>query len=139
MLSISKAWARATPGKAGNGAAYISISNATKTTDRLKIVKGNVAERIEIHTHLLDNGVMRMRQIDGVDLPAGGTIEMKPGGYHVMLIGLSRPLKKGGLFPLTLVFEKAGEVITQVKILSVGAMDGGEKQNKSSYGHHKHH
>jgi len=135
-VKIENAWARATPGMAKNGGAYLTVVNAGKSRDRLVAATADVAKRVEVHTHINDNGIMRMRQVDGIDLPAGGTIQMKPGGYHVMLIGLHKPLKKGERFPVTLVFEKAGEVKTSVEVRSVGAMGGGMKHDMKGHGGH---
>jgi copper(I)-binding protein len=135
-VKIENAWARATPGMAKNGGAYLTVVNAGKSRDRLVAATADIAKRVEVHTHINDNGIMRMRQVDGIDLPAGGTIQMKPGGYHVMLIGLHKPLKKGERFPVTLVFEKAGEVKTSVEVRSVGAMGGGMKHDMKGHGGH---
>ena len=74
------------------------------------------AASVELHSMTMDGDVMKMRQVDAIDLPAGQTVELKPGGYHLMLIGLKAPLKAGDKFPLTLKFEKAGEVIVTVKV-----------------------
>lgn len=138
-VKIEAAWARATPGKAKNGGAYVTIVNAGKHADRLLGAKADVSKRVEVHTHLMDNGVMRMRKVAGIDLPAGGKIHMKPGGYHVMFLGLHKPLKKGESFPVTLVFEKAGEVKTEVKVRGVGAMGHGAHGGHGGHGHHGSH
>lgn len=123
-VTVTSAWARATAGKASNGAAYISVANAGSKADRLIAVKGDVARRMEIHTHLNGNGIMWMKKVDFIDLPPDSQIQMKPGGYHVMLIGLKKPLKKGKLIHMTLVFEKSGELKVSVEVMSVGAMHG---------------
>ena len=136
-VKVMDAWARATPGRAKNGAVYIAIANDGKAQDRLVAVKGTAAKRIEIHTHLMANGVMRMRRVEGVDIPSGKSITFKPGGHHVMLIGLKTPLKKGTSFPLTLIFEKAGEVAATVKVLGVGAMGGGSGHGHGGHSSHK--
>ena len=135
-VKVTSAWARATPGKAKNGAAYVTIANDGQHKDRLVAVKGSAAKKIEIHTHLMENGIMRMRRIEGVDVPAGGTVTFKPGGLHLMLMGLVEPLKKGGSLTLTLIFKKAGEVAATVRILSVGAM--GAKGGHGHGGHSPH-
>ena len=75
----------------------------------------------------MDNGAMKMRQVDGIDLPAGKPVTLKPGGYHIMLLDLAHPLKQGQSFPLTLSFEKAGKQNVTVKVQKVGAMAPGEK------------
>ena len=124
-VAVENAWARASAGMVRNGGAYLTIVNGAAEADRLVGAEAGVAERVEIHTHIDDNGVMRMRRVEGVDLPAGGTVELKPGGYHVMFMGLHKPLKKGEKFPMTLVFEKAGKIATEVEIMDVGSMRGG--------------
>ena len=138
-LKIEAAWARATPGKAKNGGAYVTIVNPGAEADWLLGAKADVAKRVEIHTHLNENGVMRMREVKSIDLPVGGKIHMKPGGYHVMFLGLHKPLKKGERFPVTLVFEKAGEVKTHVKVRAVGAMGHGGRGHHGGHGGHKGH
>ncbi|MGB0632832.1 MAG: copper chaperone PCu(A)C [Alphaproteobacteria bacterium] len=135
-VKIMHAWARATPGQAANGGAYVTVMNASGENDRLTGVQSDVAKRVEIHTHLNDNGVMRMRKVDGIDVPARGRIAMKPGGYHIMLIGLHKPLQKGESFPVTLVFEKAGELTAEVTVMGVGAMGGGMKHDIKVHGGH---
>ena len=138
-VKIESAWARATPGKTRNGGAYFVLKNTGSAPDRLVAVRGDIAKRVEIHTHHMDNGVMRMRRVKGIDLPAGASVQMKPGGYHVMFIGLHKPLKKNEQFPLTLVFERAGEMNTIVSVKSVGAMDGTKKHDMKGHGSHKGH
>jgi copper(I)-binding protein len=141
-VKVVNAWARATPGMAKNGGAYLTIRNPGKQADRLVAAKGDVAKRVELHTHLMEDGVMRMREVPGIDIPAGGSVTFKPGSYHVMMIGLHKPLKKGDNFSVTLVFEKAGEIETDVRVMEVGAMKGhmkhGGKHKGSGMGHGKH-
>ena len=84
-------------------------------------VSAPVAERVELHAHIMSDGVMRMRRVDAVPVPGGGSAELKPGGRHVMLIGLRAPLKEGGTFPLTLTFDKAGTITVTVAVGSVAA------------------
>ena len=124
-IKIENAWARATPGMAKNGGAYFTARNTGKGADRIVGVSADVAEKVELHTHLNDNGIMRMRQVDGVDVPAGGEVAFKPGGYHIMFIGLHKPLKEGERFPVTLMFEKAGKQTVEINVMAVGAMKSG--------------
>lgn len=128
-IKIENAWARATPGLARNGGAYFVAKNEGKDGDRIVGVTANVSARTELHTHINDNGVMRMRQVEGVDVPAGGEVVFRPGGYHIMFIGLHKPLKQGERFPVTLTFEKAGEKTVEVNVMAVGAMKGGMKHD----------
>ena len=112
--SIHAPWARATRGK--TGVVYFSLAGEGKRGDRLVAAASEVAGRAEIHTHIEDNGVVRMRKVAGVDVPAGGTVEFRPGGYHVMLMGLRNPLEKGDRFDLDLHFEKAGKRTVRVVV-----------------------
>ncbi|MEN9936906.1 MAG: hypothetical protein RLZZ387_3485 [Chloroflexota bacterium] len=107
-ISVSGAWAR--PAQEGNGAAYMILSNIGGQADRLVGVSGDVAGALELHTVENNNGVMAMRPVEGIDIPAGGQVELKPGSFHVMMIGLNGELKAGDRIPLTLRFQNAGEV-----------------------------
>src|SRR3546814_16027425 len=82
------------------------LKNSGKADDKLIKAASPVAEQVEIHEHVMDGNAMRMRPVDGVPLPAGGMAELQPGGYHVMLIGLKHPLKRGENFPLPLHLER---------------------------------
>ena len=108
--SFPAAWARASAGMAKAGAAYLTIRNIGSTPDRLIAASAPVARRAELHTHIMTDSVMRMRRIKAVPVAAGGAATLKPSGNHVMLMGLHAPLRKDGQFPLTLTFEKAGDV-----------------------------
>ena len=119
QLEVSNAWARATPGKAENGAAYLTIQSPTP--DRLLTVSSPVAKKAELHTMSMEGMVMKMRPLAGVDIPAGQPVTLKPGGQHVMLLGLDAPLREGQSFPLTLTFEKAGTRTVTVAIEKPGA------------------
>lgn len=122
-LLIEHVWARATPGQAKVGAAYAEVANTGGAVDRLiaASVEEGVAQRVELHTHAMDGGVMRMRKIDAVEIDPGAEVVMRPGGVHIMLIGLKAPLRHGARFPMTLTFEKAGPVTVDVEVWPVGA------------------
>lgn len=114
-LSIASPWAR--PTQAANGAAYFTVTNAGKGEDTLLSAQSPVAGTVEVHEHIKDGDVMRMRPVQGgVKVPAGATVPFKPGGYHVMLINLKQKLEVGQAFPLTLNFAKAGAVNVEVKV-----------------------
>jgi copper(I)-binding protein len=115
-LTIGHPWARATPGGAKVGAVYLTLVNDGKATDRLLKAATPLAAGVSIHTMIKDGDVMRMREVDGVEIPAGKTVELKPGGLHIMLMGLTRPLKEGDMFPLTLTLANAGEVAVEVMV-----------------------
>jgi periplasmic copper chaperone A len=118
-ITIVKPWARATPAVVKNSAAYMTLNNAG-AADKLIAVTGDVAKEIQIHTMATEDGVMKMREVNSIDVAANGTTELKPGGFHIMLIGLKEGLKEGQKFPLKLKFEKAGEVTVDVMAGGVG-------------------
>jgi periplasmic copper chaperone A len=121
-ITIGHPWARATPGAVKNSAAFMTLSSKD-SADKLIGVSGDVAREIQIHTMVTEAGVMKMREIKSLDIPANGKTELKPGGLHIMLIGLKDGLKDGQKFPLKLKFEKAGEVTVQVTAEKPGAHD----------------
>ena len=129
---------RATVGSMSSSAAYVSVMNHGKMADRILDATSNLARKTELHRMEMDNGVMRMRPIEGgIDLPAGKTIHLAPGGYHVMLIGLNAPLTAGSIFEITLVFQNAGEkTIKGVAMLPSDFKVGGHA--KAHKPKHKH-
>ncbi|MGB0747830.1 MAG: copper chaperone PCu(A)C [Magnetospiraceae bacterium] len=121
-VTVSDSWSRASAGPARAGAAFMTITNTGAVDDQVVAAASDVAKRVELHTHKMDGGVMRMRQVPGIPVPAGGTADLKPGGFHVMLMGLNDPLVEGESFTVTLTFENAGEVTITVPILAPGSM-----------------
>ncbi len=119
--TIDRAWARATPGSATTGAVYFRIESTID--DRLIGVSSPVARKAELHTHIEENGLMLMREVEGgLPVPAGQKVELKSGGLlHVMLIDLKQKLRPGESFPLTVTFEKAGPRNVTVKVQPLGA------------------
>jgi copper(I)-binding protein len=99
-----------------NSAAYMTIKNSGNEADRLLSVDCDFAEAVEMHISEMKDGVMTMHQVDGIDVPAKGQAELKPGGLHVMLIGLKRELKAGDMVVLTLNFEKSGLITANAEI-----------------------
>lgn len=136
-VAVTSPWARATPGGAKVGAAYLELSTS-KAADKLVSAKSPVAGVVELHTHANENGVMKMRRIDGIPVEAGKKVTLQPGGLHIMLMDLKQPLKEGEAIDLTLVFEKAGEVAVKVPVLKVGSPGPGGKAGGSQGGHGKH-
>jgi copper(I)-binding protein len=123
QLDVANAWAGATPGKAENGAAYVTITSPA--ADRLVSASTPVAKKAELHTMSMQGMVMKMRPVSGVDIPAGQAVTLKPGGEHIMLMGLNQPLREGQSFPLTLNFEKAGPRTVTVTVEKAGAKGPG--------------
>jgi copper(I)-binding protein len=103
--------------KSGTGAVYMKLVNAGQEADRLVSAQTDVAEVAEIHETRMEGDVMMMQMLpDGLEIPAQGEVELKPGGYHVMLIGLKRDLKEGDQFTLALEFEKSGTMMVEPKV-----------------------
>lgn len=125
-LTIRDAWSRATPAR--TGATYLTVFNDGSEVDRLVGVESPVADKAELHTSSMKDGVMRMRKLDGMDVNPGEPAVLSPGGNHVMLMGLHQPLKEGQSFPVTLIFEKAGKVTVDVKVGKAGAMKPDEHE-----------
>jgi periplasmic copper chaperone A len=121
-IQVEQPWSRATPAGASTGAVYLTIANKSHDADRLLGASSNVADKSQIHEMKVVNGIMEMREVTGgLPVPAGGSVELKPGSYHFMLIGLKKPLKAGETIPLTLDFEKAGKVSITVPVRAMGA------------------
>jgi copper(I)-binding protein len=109
-LEIGHPWARETPVSATTGAGYMTVKNTGTEADRLVAVETSGAAKAEIHQSINENGVAKMRPVAAIEVPAGGSVELKSGGYHLMLIGLKEPLAEGMRVPGTLTFEKAGKI-----------------------------
>ncbi len=126
-------WSRASAGRARNGVAYFTVSNKGGQADRLIGAKTLIAKKTQLHGHSVSNGIMRMREIKGgLKIAPGATITFAPRGRHVMLMGLAAPLKAGGNFFLTLMFERAGPVTVSVAVHPIGEMPRVMPEN-----HHK--
>lgn len=122
-LSINGAWSRETAPGQSVGGAFMTISNGGRNDDRLLSGASPVAAEVQLHTMTMDGGVMRMRQVQGgLEVPAHGMLELKPGALHIMFIGLKHPLRKGERVPLTLSFQRAGRVTVQVVVQPIGTM-----------------
>ncbi len=120
-VTVVEPWVRATPGGAKVGAAYMEFKAGPAGADKLLSVTSDVAEVVELHTHVMDGNVARMRRVDDIPVPAGGKVTLNPGGYHVMLINLKRQLKAGEKVKLTLKFEKAGVIEVEAGVQPIGA------------------
>lgn len=131
-IKIDHPWSRATVAGIPNGAAYFVLENNGDADDRLLSASSSVAKTVELHTHIKDGEVMRMRQVENIEIPAGQTVALQPGGLHVMLLGLNEPLADGTQFSMTLEFEQAGTVEVDVV---VQLMTGG----KGGHDDHQHH
>jgi periplasmic copper chaperone A len=121
-VTVAHPWARATPGGATIGAAFLEIKTATGVDDTLLSIASPVAGRVELHTHIRDGDVMKMRRVEKLPLKAGGSTVLKPHGDHVMLMDLKAPLKEGDLIKLVLTFAKAGPLEIEATVEPIGAM-----------------
>ncbi|WP_137388010.1 copper chaperone PCu(A)C [Rhodoligotrophos defluvii] len=123
-LVVDQPWSRATAAKVGAG--YVTIRNQGEAADRLVSASAEVATSVEIHAMSMKDGVMTMRALpQGLEIPAGQDVALKPGGHHLMLLGLKQPLKRGETFPGTLTFEKAGTVAVEFLVEGPGAAASG--------------
>ena len=120
-LAISGPWSRATPKGAQTAIGYMTIKNNGTTTDRLIGGSFDVAETFELHSMVMENGIAKMRELNGVEIKPGQTIEFKPGGSHVMFVNLKHPLSKGEHVKGTLVFAHAGTVQIEYNVEAIGA------------------
>jgi len=119
-LRVVNPWTRAA-GQGMQGAGFFIIRNTAAEPDRLVSATSPAAGRMELHTHIRDGDVMRMRPVNDIPVPANGEVTLQPGGLHLMLIGLTRPMEVGQTIPVTLNFERAGEVTIQVSVQAAGA------------------
>jgi copper(I)-binding protein len=126
IIAVTEPWSRETAEGQNAGGAFMTIANTGTAADRLTGGSTPVAGRVEIHTMSMDGGVMRMRQLEeGLEVPAGGEVTLKPGSFHVMLMDLKQPLKAGDKVPLALTFAGAGTIETQLDVRPAGEMAPG--------------
>lgn len=136
-VKVEEAWVRGTVATQKATGAFMRLTPSANA--RLVEAKSPVAGVVEIHEMAMENDVMRMRQVPGLDLAAGRTLELKPGGYHVMLMDLKQPLKAGEQVPITLVFEDAAQKrFTQEVKAPVTALGGGNAPMPMNHGAYKH-
>jgi len=121
-LTVHQPWTRAA-GQGATGAGFLSISNRGAAADRLLSASSPAARAMELHTMVRDGDVMRMRAVEAIEVPPGQTVALRPGGLHMMLVGLSRPLREGETVPVTLRFERAGEVRVMLSVQAAGARE----------------
>ena len=130
QITIGHPYARASVAGQVAGGGYLSLDNKGTSADRLLSASADVSQSVQIHSMAMEGDVMRMRQVEGIELPAGQKVELKPGGLHLMFIGLKSPLKAGDKFPMTLKFEKAGEVKVQVSVEASGTAPAPAHEHK---------
>lgn len=134
-ITVAAPWSRATPGGAKVAGGYLKITNSGTAPERLASATASAAGRVEIHEMSMVSGVMRMRPLnDGLVIKPGETVELKPGGFHVMFMDIKQPFKQGDAIKATLQFEKAGKLEVVFNVGAVAASGGGEDHSG-----HKHH
>lgn len=139
-LVVSEPWTRATPPGARVGGGYLTVTNTGVEADTLVSVASTASEKTELHMMKTEDGVMTMRPAEGgIEIPAGGTLTLEPGGYHIMFIRPKAPFKQGESVPLTLNFAKAGAVRVELVVSPIGApgpvKTDGEKPAMDHSGH----
>lgn len=121
-IKIEKAWTRATPNGAKAGGAFLLVTNTGGEADRLIAASSDVAAKVEIHEMSMKDGVMKMQQLEaGLEIAPGATVELKPGGFHIMMMGLNKTIAEGDMVGITLEFEKAGKVDVMFPAAPLGA------------------
>jgi len=129
-ITVSKAWSRASTGAKRPGGSFVSITNSGATADRLVAAATPAAGKAELHNHIMEDGMMKMRHVMGIDIPGGGMTMLKPGSFHIMMFDLKNLLKEGDMFPLTLTFEKAGKATVMVHVGKAGGMQAHDHSSK---------
>lgn len=124
-VEIHEPWSRASAGMARAGGAFMMLKNTGEEDRAVVSAASDVAEKVELHTHIKDGEVMKMRQVEKIDIPAGGTTMLQPGSYHVMLIGLHAPLEEGQAFDITLTLDNGDTATVPTHVKGVGAMSAG--------------
>ena len=139
-LNIGHPWARPTLGQSLNGAAYLTIENKGQTDDTIVAVETPGARKAELHTHIVEDSVVKMRKLgNGLRVPAGETVKFEPGSHHIMLLGVKEALKLGQKMPLTLVFQNAGAIDVMVNIEMQPAAAAGESKGEAAVVDHSNH
>ena len=128
-VSVEGAFARAVPPGQSNSAAFMSLTNQGDADHSLTAVESDASKVAELHTHLMEEGMMKMRRVEKIDLPAGKIVKLQPGGLHVMLIDLERPLSAGEDVEISLIFEDGSRSTLKAPVKTVQA----------EMGHHNHH
>lgn len=126
QVTLSDPYARAAAPGQRNGVVYLGLANGSDQAHALVGAGSDAAESVELHTHLMEGGMMKMRRVERMEVPPGGTLSLEPGGLHLMLIGLKRQLEPGQEIGLTLVFEDGTQTRISVPVRKVEAQKGAE-------------
>jgi len=130
-LIVEEAYSMATTSVQKNGAAFFKITNNANKDQSIIAAESPIAEKTELHTHIMDGDIMMMREVEAYDIPAGQSVILKPMGHHIMLMGLKEPLKAGDSYPLTLTNDKEEEFTITVNVKNPADVPmGGMMENK---------
>jgi periplasmic copper chaperone A len=129
QVEVSDAWIRATPPGAKVAAGYMVVRNKSAQPERLVGGSSPAAAKVQTHVQVKDGDILRMREVNGFEIPANGSFELKPGGAHLMLVDPKRPLKEGDKVPVVLKFEKSGEVKVDFEVRPLAAPASGHHQH----------
>ena len=136
VLSFEKAWARPSIGKSKNSAVYLHIKNSGKEEITITSGRSDISERVELHTHIKEGDVMKMRPIEGgLKIPAGSSVELKPGGKHIMIMGLKKKLSKGDHFMVEVTTAKGKTSSFKVSVDDKGPSGHDHKTHSGHKGH----
>jgi copper(I)-binding protein len=119
QITVTDARARAMPPGTPNSGAFMTFHNGGSAEARVVAGKADVSATVELHTHVMEDGMMKMRQIPEIVLPPGEDVALQPGGLHVMFIGLTGPLEEGSSFPLTLEFADGSSTVVDVPVKAI--------------------
>lgn len=119
QLSVEDQYIRATPPNSKNSAAFMVITNADKKEIKLLSASSDIAARVELHQHIMDDGLMKMRQVEEIIIKAGGSVALQPGGYHVMFLNLKQPLEEGQSISLSLSFDNGEQLTLDVPVKKI--------------------
>jgi len=134
-IATEGAWTRATPPGAVNSAAYVQLHNSGKEERTVVSATSEAAEEVQLHTVIAEDGLMKMRQVPYISVPAGGVAELKPGGYHIMLLGVTQPLRDGESVDIELEFADGEKLVFASPIKK---MAGGMDHSKMDHSKMKH-
>jgi copper(I)-binding protein len=122
-INVSNAWARATVPSAKNGALFLTMTAPPSFSDKLIAARSAAAERVQLHKHVMENGIAKMQSIAAIEVAPGKAVTLDPHGLHLMLVGLKNPLRDGDRVPLTLVFQQSGNITIEVPVLAANAAE----------------
>ncbi|MGF1733910.1 copper chaperone PCu(A)C [Photobacterium satsumensis] len=135
-LHIDHPWSKQVPPTSQVAAAFFNVMNHSDSSDELISASSPIAEKTELHAHMHEDGMMKMREVEKIDIPAHDSQALKPGGYHIMLFNLKEVPQLGDSFPVTLNFKHAGAVEVEVKVEEATYMPENMKEEKMDHSHH---